>query len=120
MSNKYSGLSDFEINKLIAKSIYRYSSRHFVGDMEHGDDVEIFIIDSGKVQHYAFFNICEDDAISFALMIDNEMKLEKIEQWRASSWVNDNIIVSSSHENPCRSIAETFLLMKDAEKKDEK
>ena len=45
--------------------------------MGHGDDVEIFIIDSGKVQHYAFFNICEDDAISFALMIDNEMKLEK-------------------------------------------
>lgn len=78
--------------------------------MEHGDDVEIFIIDSGKVQHYAFFNICEDDAISFALIIDNEMKLEKIEQWRASSWVNDNIIVSSSHENPCLQSLKLFYL----------
>lgn len=91
MTNKYSGLSgydiDSEISEILKPTLYtEYCSNY--------------------------------NENAFKLMIDNKLDLDfnpLTNSWSCRKRTNKKYI-SSLNENPCRAIAECFLLMKDAER----
>ncbi|RKS87286.1 uncharacterized protein DUF2591 [Orbus hercynius] len=120
MENKYSGLSDFEVNKLVAEKLgYKYSC----------DDTQGAVLVESISSGYGGFktiilskNYCFDYSEVFKLMIDNKLDLDfnpLTNSWSCRKRTNKKYI-SSLNENPCRAIAECFLLIKDEENKDDK
>lgn len=104
MKNKYSGLSDAEIDYLVAEK------RNLIAiDLIYRN---VFIPKT-----------CSSHSDAFKLMIDNEIDLlrgrlhSSRDKWVAvkSEGLYADRTQKSINENPCRAIAECFLLMKDAE-----
>ena len=114
MSNKYSELSDFEINKLVAELL------GFETGWQSGS--KIGIADGSFCGGYVDY--CNNDADCMPIAWDKKIG---IEQTIDGLWVA--CIISERHkngipkrwshwaesENPRRAICECFLLMKDAE-----
>lgn len=104
MTNKYSELSDAEIDYLVVEKRNRIVIDHIYRD--------VFIP-----------KICSSYEDAFKLMIDNEINLlrgrlhSSRDKWVAvkSEGLYADRALKSINKNPCRAIAETFLLMKDAE-----
>lgn len=124
--NKYSELSDFEINKLVAEELgYKYEC----------DDAYGYVLVHSISSCYDKFstvivrkNYCSDYSDAFQLMFDNEIALNPViesDNWRATGDFHfekhgSERNASAVHEHPCRAIAECYLLMRDAAIKDEK
>lgn len=88
MTNKYSKLSDSEVEHLIAEAIS--GEKTPTGIQRNGD--------------------------AFNLLIDNKINLAfnpLINQWVAEVHAKHDVMTFNN--NPCRAIAECFLLMKNAE-----
>lgn len=125
MKNKYSGLSDLEIDIEVTKKLgliehmfVSNSSNHLLEnkgvfwDVPSNDLYNGFYSKKGRK-----FSVCYDKDNAFKLMIDNKLDLDfnpLTNSWSCRKRTNKKYI-SSLNENPCRAIAETFLLMKDAE-----
>jgi len=117
MMNKYSGMSDFEVNKKIANLLG-------FKNITKGSNQEI-LVESVSCGYGGFKtviiekNYCSYYPDAFNLMINNKMDLrfnQIKQQWVSKfSTIRDSSLVTLN-ENPCRAIAECYLLMKDAEK----
>lgn len=99
--NKYSEMSDWDINHKIAEVINNK-------EIPKGIGRDVFIP-----------KICENYHDAFKLMIDSNISLTPSTEdatWIASGVINYRMsIFPVEHGNPCRAIAECFLLMKDEE-----
>lgn len=88
---KYSELSNFEIEHLIAEKVYGRK-------IDRGIKKDIFIP-----------RVCSNYYDAFNLMISNEISLEKC----LNGWMATLNAIHVHNKNPCRAIAECYLLMKD-------
>ncbi|WP_392562541.1 hypothetical protein RHO12_03395 [Orbus sturtevantii] len=117
--NKYSEMSDFEVNKKIAnllgfKNITKSSNQEILVESVscgYGGFKTVII---GK-------NYCSYYPDAFNLMIDNNISLTALAysnktEWSASAFNSTGNKFIANSINPCRAIAECYLLMKDAEK----
>ncbi|WP_392559741.1 hypothetical protein [Orbus mooreae] len=121
--NKYSEMSDFEVNDEVVESLglyhlmyYSYDPYFIIWDVASNDLYNGFTSKKGHE-----FNPCNDKTIAFQLMIDNKLDLDfnpLTHSWSCRKLTHKNYF-SSLNENPCRAIAECFLLIKDAEKDNE-
>lgn len=104
--NKYTGLSDFEINKKVAESLL---ASKFIIDIKYGEK-HIFVTDIHA--NFYPFNPCNNPAAAMPIIIENKIDLTHLvgntvcakhkEYWRIS-------------KNPYRAGCEVFLMMKDEE-----
>lgn len=93
---KYSELSNFEIEHLIAEKVYGRK-------IDRGINKDVFIP-----------KICSNYYNAFNLMISNEISLEKC----LNGWMATLSAIHVHNKNPCRAIAECYLLMRDECKND--
>lgn len=103
--NKYSEMSDRKINELVAKRYRNYSKK----------------VMQVTVTRPSLISYCDNYTLAFNLMIDNGISLfMHIDGfWCANkamfTGVTDDYYEINVVSNPCRAIAECYLLMKDAE-----
>ncbi|WP_392565846.1 Lar family restriction alleviation protein [Utexia brackfieldae] len=113
MTNKYSKLSDYEINVLIIDTKEPNNRYHF-NNYPDQSTACYWTGDGSNGPDYADFCYSYQDA--FRLMIDNKINLIK----GKNAWfAEDGERLSAVNVNPCRAIAECFLLIKDTEKTDD-
>lgn len=115
--NKYTEISDFEINKKVA-------SHYLPCDYnlnEHTKTVELigFLGDTDEYNVYATFDPCNNPADAMPIIIENLISLmADMSDDRGSTWwcASDisNGITSRYKSNPLRAAMEVFLMMKDA------
>lgn len=110
--NKYTELSDFEINKKVAESLLESG---LIIDIKYGEK-HIFVTD--KHANFYPFNPCNNPADAMPIIIENKIGM---------NFVNNNIGWSAIHQciikgelevygkRYYRTAMELFLLMKDAE-----
>lgn len=120
MMNKYTELSDFEINKKVA-------SHYLPCDYnlnDHAKTVEFirFLGDTAEYRVYGKFDPCNNPSDAWKIMMDNEISVTpsgdgKYLAFRVISfgggaidYYKDEV---SLHENPLRSCMEVFLMIKD-------
>lgn len=126
---KYSELSNFEINKLIADTEgYEYEIGVNFPSPKPENILDYQYINKKVTQNKKFWvhiDYCQFGNDAFTLMISNEISLERIlnGNWLAKSQpisTKNNLfkIVSATNKNPCRAIAECYLLMRDECKND--
>ncbi|MEX9843362.1 phage protein NinX family protein [Providencia rettgeri] len=110
--NKYTGLSDFEINK-----------RVFVAaKIEHEDtDLHSNKVFYGDGANWIEFNPCNNPADAMPIIIENNISLRAptiTDRWKAEfidEYGNYVGYRRALNKNPLRAAMELFLLMKDAE-----
>lgn len=118
--NKYTELSDFEINKKVA-------SHYLPCDYnlnEHTKTVELigFLGDTDEYNVYATFDPCNNPADAMPIIIENRVAIFPIETlgvkyWCAASDFEDigekEIIwgIEANNKNPLRAAMEVYLLM---------
>ncbi|HCT3250046.1 TPA: DUF2591 domain-containing protein [Proteus mirabilis] len=124
--NKYIELSDFEINKKVARNMLP-AEYHF---NEKNEQVELikFIGDTNKYEVYSSFDPCNNPTDAMPIIIENKISLLAGDSnfWcaRYGEW---NILPCPSgigfiekaqviNDSPYRAAMELFLLMKDAER----
>lgn len=107
--NKYTELSDFEINKKVA-------SHYLPCDYnlnENTKTVELisFLGDTDEYNAYGTFNPCNNPANAMSIIIENKIAMNpKDDIWQCGSgWT------VAENKNPLRACMEAYLLMKDAE-----
>ncbi|MFS9413281.1 phage protein NinX family protein [Klebsiella pneumoniae] len=104
--NKYTELSDFEINK-----------RVFVAaKIEHEDtDLHSNKVFYGDGAKWIEFNPCNNPTDAMPIIIENEIGLSPM--YHSNKWTADCLDYDfiSVNKNPLRAAMELFLLMKDAE-----
>lgn len=125
---KYSELSDFEINKLIADTQgYDYEIGVYFPSPKPKNILNYQYIHkkvTSNKKFWVYIDYCQCGKDAFNLMISNEISLEKLinNNWSAKSQPiesKNNLIkiVSALNKNPCRAIAECYLLMRDVHEK---
>lgn len=102
--NKYTELSDFEINKKVAARYYQ--NKDFI---EAYKDVEKVFVDGN------LFDPCNNPADAMPIIIENKIGLSPM--YHSNKWTADCLDYDfiSVNKNPLRAAMELFLLMKDAE-----
>ncbi|MEX5731249.1 phage protein NinX family protein [Providencia hangzhouensis] len=105
--NKYTGLSDFEINK-----------RVFVAaKIEHEDtDLHSNKVFYGDGANWIEFNPCNNPADAMPIIIENKLTLSP--RYDSDEWISESLFyhdIYSVNKNPLRAAMEVFLMMKDAE-----
>ncbi|MBG5881683.1 phage protein NinX family protein [Providencia alcalifaciens] len=115
--NKYTELSDFEINKKAA-------SHYLPCDYnlnEHAKTVELigFLGDTDEYNVYGTFDPCNDPTSAMPIIIENKIGLSPM--YHSNEWTADSLDYDfiSVNKNPYRAAMELFLLMKDAEDNNE-
>ncbi|MGK5586132.1 phage protein NinX family protein [Proteus mirabilis] len=104
--NKYTGLSDFEINKKVAEKLgpaYEVTRYGVVTRM------------SNKEQ-WREFNPCNNPADAMPIIIENKLTLSP--RYDSDEWISESLFyhdICSVNKNPYRAAMEVFLMMKDAE-----
>ncbi|MEQ5518473.1 phage protein NinX family protein [Providencia rettgeri] len=111
--NKYTELSDFEINKLVAISI-GFSCYYGDGSYTNGLGSSAAIV-KGKNHHGNFrlgeFDPCNNPADAMPIIIENKIAMNHpYDIWQCGSGWN-----VAENKNPLRACMESYLLMKDAE-----
>ncbi|MTC51058.1 DUF2591 domain-containing protein [Providencia alcalifaciens] len=107
--NKYTELSDFEINKKVA-------SHYLPCDYnlnEHTKTVELigFLGDTDEYNVYGIFDPCNNPADAMPIIIENKIAMNHpYDIWQCGSGWN-----VAENKNPLRACMESYLLMKDAE-----
>ncbi|MEQ5254245.1 phage protein NinX family protein [Providencia rettgeri] len=105
--NKYTELSDFEINKLV---VY-----HYIKGNGFTEETSKFISDKGK------FDPCNNPSDAMPIIIENNISLRAptiTDRWKAEfidEYGNYVGYRRALNKNPLRAAMELFLLMKDAE-----
>lgn len=108
--NKYTELSDFEINKKVAEKLglaYEVTRYGVVTRM------------SNKEQ-WREFNPCNNPADAMPIIIENKLTLSP--RYDSDEWISESLFyhdIYSVNKNPLRAAMELFLLMKDAENKND-
>ncbi|EPG6063878.1 phage protein NinX family protein [Proteus mirabilis] len=111
--NKYTELSDFEINLAVAHIALGKGSYDWCPDKK---EVYFAGIDGGEFLHHGYFDPCNNPADAMPIIIENRINLRTIDgyiDWYADHPTNSRIY--SHNINPLRAAMELFLLMKDAE-----
>ncbi|SUC43424.1 phage protein NinX family protein [Providencia stuartii] len=104
--NKYTELSDFEINKKVAEKLglaYEVTRYGVVTRM------------SNKEQ-WREFNPCNNPADAMPIIIENKLTLSP--RYDSDEWISESIFyhdIYSVNKNPLRAAMEVFLMIKDAE-----
>lgn len=88
---KYSGLPDEEINHLIAEKVHDRK-------IDRGINKDVFIP-----------KVCSNYYDAFNLMVNNDISLEKC----LNGWMATLDAIHTHNKNPCRAIAECYLLIRD-------
>nr|ELR5112949.1 DUF2591 family protein [Providencia stuartii] len=109
--NKYTNLSDFEINKKVA-------SHYLPCDYnlnEHTKTVELigFLGDTDEYNVYATFDPCNNPTNAMPIIIEN--KIASVPQLNGDLWICSHHPFYATTNNLYRAAMELFLLMKDAE-----
>ncbi|WP_368868641.1 phage protein NinX family protein [Proteus penneri] len=113
--NKYTELSDFEINLLVAQSVLPETQYDVI---KQTMDIIQFLVDGSF--GYRFFDPCNNPTDAMPIIIENLISLmADMSDDRGSTWwcASDisNGITSRYKSNPLRAAMEVFLMMKDAE-----
>ncbi|MTC72003.1 phage protein NinX family protein [Providencia sp. wls1914] len=118
--NKYTELSDFEINKIVAEELIQSG---FIIDVEYSENY-IFVAD--KYHKCYAFDPCNNTSNAMTIIIENRIAIFPMETlgceyWCAASNFQDIVEkeiawgLEANNKNPLRAAMELFLLMKDAE-----
>lgn len=122
MVNKYSELSDFEVNKLIADNLgYEYEIAVCFPEPPPQNELDYQYINKKVTNNKKFWkhiDYCNHYNDAMSLMIDNKIALSF--SYDIEKWIAKGTFRQAKSTNPCRAIAECYLLIKDAEKKDDK
>ncbi|HEK0670623.1 TPA: DUF2591 domain-containing protein [Proteus mirabilis] len=115
--NKYTELSDFEINLAVAHIALGKGSYDWCPDKK---EVYFAGIDGGEFLHHGYFDPCNNPSDAMPIIIENLISLmADMSDDRGSTWwcASDisNGITSRYKSNPLRAAMEVFLMMKDAE-----
>ncbi|WP_395765728.1 phage protein NinX family protein [Proteus mirabilis] len=105
--NKYTELSDFEINKKVADLVL---NGEYISS-EENQEVYLATMDGGEFLPIAYFSPCNSPSNAMLIIIENKIAMNpKDNIWQCGSGLNvaENI-------NPLRACMEVFLMMKDAE-----
>ncbi|HGD3306642.1 phage protein NinX family protein [Proteus mirabilis] len=119
--NKYTELSDFEINLLVAQSVLPETQYDVI---KQTMDIIQFLVDGSF--GYRFFDPCNNPSDAMPIIIENNISLRAPhlrEGWMAEYTgsgddVNDGFqadYFDAHNKNPYRAAMEVYLLMKDAE-----
>ena len=119
--NKYTELSDFEINLLVAQSVLPETQYDVI---KQTMDIIQFLVDGSF--GYCFFDPCKNPSDAMPIIIENNISLHAPnlrEGWMAEYTgsgddANDGLqadYFDAHNKNPLRSAMEVFLMMKDAE-----
>ncbi|HGM9971115.1 TPA: phage protein NinX family protein [Proteus mirabilis] len=108
--NKYTELSDFEINLLVAQSVLPETQYDVI---KQTMDIIQFLVDGSF--GYRFFDPCSNPADAMPIIIENKIGLSPM--YYSNKWTADCLDYDfiSVNKNPLRAAMELFLLMKDAE-----
>lgn len=113
--SKYSGMSDFEINVEVINALYP-DNRYQFNKYPSGSTVCAWTGDGSGGQDY--FDFCYYYTQAMQLLIDNGISLfNRNIDYMATKQTLDTKVIQACSKNPCRAIAECFLLMKDRENK---
>lgn len=128
--NKYSEMSDFEVNKLIIEKLlntdssFMWSGNRYIEHQTNESD----LYGSSVIIKYSFIGRIVTTPINFIgefdqamkLMIDNNISLICREFSNKVEWHACKNGIGAFNVKPCRAIAECFLLIKDEERGNEK
>lgn len=120
----YSAISDFEINRLVARSV----------DGLHGDDRtavdcyipsksllgnEAVLVDDGDIG-WISRDYCNNPSDAWPVIVKNKLHLTTEEDgiWSSRGYSDKHVPIDVDHANPLRAAMTVFLMMKDAEKCD--
>ncbi|MEQ5674057.1 phage protein NinX family protein [Providencia stuartii] len=110
MMNKYTELSDFEINKRVAEELYYKFEA--VGDL--------VIVTKKYVGCFlpspVFFDPCNNPVDAMPIIIENKLTLSP--RYDSDEWISESLFyhdIYSVNKNLYRAAMEVFLMMKDAE-----
>ncbi|MEX9221812.1 phage protein NinX family protein [Providencia rettgeri] len=95
--NKYTELSDFEINKKVAESLF----------LKFTDSWSVILVDGES------FDPCNNPSDAMPIIIDN--KISAVPQLNGDLWICSHHPFYVTTNNLYRAAMELFLLMKDAE-----
>ncbi|MEX6224737.1 phage protein NinX family protein [Providencia hangzhouensis] len=116
--NKYTGLSEFEINLKVAHIMLGKDSYDWCTDKK---EVYLAGIDGGDFLPHGYFDPCNNPADAMPIIIDNNISLRAptiTDRWKAEfidEYGNYVGYRRAMNKNPLRAAMELFLLMKDAE-----
>lgn len=108
--NKYTELSDFEVNKKVAEKLglaYEVTRYGVVTRM------------SNKEQ-WREFNPCNNPTDAMPIIIENKLILSP--RYDSDEWISESMFyhdIYSVNKNPLRAAMEVFLIMKDEENKND-
>lgn len=107
--NKYTNLSDFEINEKVAINVGGFALSLMVFD-DRNEVAKKNIPNIGS-RVFTEFNPCNNPADAMPIIIENKIAMNPKENiWQCGSGWN-----VAENKNPLRACMEVFLLMKDAE-----
>lgn len=109
--NKYTELSDFEINKKVANLVLN-------GDYiasEGNQEIYLATMDGGDFLPIAYFDPCNNPTDAMPIIIENKIGLSPM--YHSNKWTADCLDYDfmSVNKNPYRGAMEVFLMMKDTE-----
>ncbi len=106
--NKYTELSDFEINLLVAQSVLPETQYDVI---KQTMDIIQFLVDGSF--GYRFFDPCNNPSDAMPIIIENKIAL--VPQLNGDLWICSHHPFYSTTGNLYRAAMEIYLLMKDAE-----
>ncbi|HGM9735320.1 phage protein NinX family protein [Proteus mirabilis] len=111
--NKYTELSDFEINLAVAHIVLGKGSYDWCPNKK---EVYFAGIDGGEFLHHGYFDPCNNPADAMPIVFENGISL--ISDWNeVGVWgATNQPWYSSENKNPLRAAMEVFLMMRDAER----
>lgn len=120
--NKYTELSDFEINKKVANLVL---NGYYIAS-EEKQEIYLATMDGGDFLPIAYFDPCDNPSNAMPIIIENKiaifpMNALGVKYWCAASDFKDigekEIVwgLESNNQNPLRAAMELFLMLKDAE-----
>ncbi|EPO4897052.1 phage protein NinX family protein [Proteus mirabilis] len=108
--NKYTELSDFEINLAVAHIVLGKGSYDWCPDKK---EVYFAGIDGGEFLHHGYFDPCNNPSDAMPIIIENKIAL--VPQLNGDLWICSHHSFYSTTGNLYRAAMEIYLLMKDAE-----
>lgn len=111
--NKYTELSDFEINLAVAHIVLGKNNYDWSSDKK---EVYFAGIDGGEFLHHGYFDPCNNPSDAMPIIIENKLTLSP--RYDSDKWISESLFyhdIYSENKNPLRAAMEVFLMMKDEE-----
>ena len=112
--NKYTELSDFEINLAVAHIVLGKNNYDWSSDKK---EVYFAGIDGGEFLHHGYFDPCNNPYYAMPIIIEN--KIAMTPAMKETAWVCGHYHFYATSDKPLRACMEVFLMMKDEENKNE-